>query len=221
MNFVFPRHAALWSAVAARLDTGDISHDSHHVYRVYQTVLRLAPEAGADLDLAGAAALVHDLELTPKESAQRSEAAALSAVAAANPLRDAGYSEAEVACIQAAVRTSSWSRGLPPENPEGAVLQDADRLDAIGAIGIARVFACHQGMAARGTGGRLWHPEDPSAAADRPLDDRRYATDHFRRKLLHLAETMHTPTARAEATRRHAFLESFLDELGHETGVAG
>ena len=105
MDLDHPRHAALWANIAARLESGDISHDPAHVLRVYRAARRLAPEAGADPDLAGAAALVHDLEIVPKESAARSEAAARSAAAAVQPLRDAGYDDGEIARIQAAVRT--------------------------------------------------------------------------------------------------------------------
>ena len=67
----FPRHAALWDRVLARMDGIDIAHDRLHVLRVYRWAIRLAPEAGADADLTGAAALVHDLVNIPKEDRDR------------------------------------------------------------------------------------------------------------------------------------------------------
>ena len=199
MDLGYPRHRALWASLGPRVSTDDLAHDGDHVLRVYAWAVRLAPEAGADPDLAGAAALVHDLDPIPKESADRALGGERAALAALPLLLEAGYSEAEIAEIQAAVASSSWSRGRAPAGPVGVVLQDADRLDAIGAIGVARTFATAQGMASRGTAGRLWEPQDPFASSGRALDDRRQAVDHFARKLLKLAAGMHTPSARAEA----------------------
>jgi len=96
----------------------------------------------------------------------------------------------------------------------GVVLQAADRLDAIGAIGIARCMGCAQAMV--GPESRFYHPEDPLAAQDRPLDDRRYAVDHFKAKLLKLTEGMHLPTARREAQLRHDTMIAWLDALQRE-----
>ncbi|MFT5683831.1 MAG: hypothetical protein ACI8RZ_004763 [Myxococcota bacterium] len=217
MRLSHPRHEALLALVRPRMSgKTDLAHDLDHVFRVYRWAIRLSSEAGVDADLAGAAALVHDLVNVPKESPDRPMGSALSAVAGAEILPQARYTEPEVTQIVAAVATCSWSRGLPPTSPLGAVLQDADRLDAIGAIGIARNFACAQAMAGRGTSGRFYHPDDPLGQTDRPLDDRRNAADHYTLKLLRLAQTMHTPTATAEAARRHAFLLSFLKQLGAE-----
>jgi len=212
-----PRHDALLALIRPGLEAEtDLAHDLDHVLRVYRWAVRLAAEAGADPDLAGAAALVHDLVNVPKESDLRSMGSTLSAAAGAAVLPRAGYADEEVEAVVEAVRTCSWSRGLPPSSPLGAVLQDADRLDAIGAIGIARNFACAQAMASRGTAGRFYHPSDPLGKTERVLDDRRNAADHYAIKLLRLAETMHTPTARAEGAQRHAFLQAFLVQLGVE-----
>jgi uncharacterized protein len=131
-------------------------------------------------------------------------------------LAAAGYAAGECAAIADAVRTSSWSRGLAPNGPLGAVLQDADRLDAIGALGLMRNLACAQHMARPERAGGFYHPGDPFAAGGRKLDDKAWATDHLPAKLLRLAAGMHTATARAEAARRHAFLEAWLAELARE-----
>lgn len=212
----FPRHRLLWRGLVPLLDPADTSHDRYHLQRVYLWVLRLAAEAGADPDLAGAAALVHDLVLIPKESAGRALAADLSADRAAPLLVQAGYSPSEWQEIAAAVRTSSWSRGLPPANPIGLALREADRLDALGALGIARNFATCQAMASRGQRVRFCHPADPLGASARALDDTRQALDHFQIKLLRLAGTLTLPTACAEAARRHQFLLAFLQEFARE-----
>jgi uncharacterized protein len=140
----------------------------------------------------------------------------LSAVAGRALLQDSGFETEEVEEIVEAVRTSSWSRGLPPTTSLGAILQDADRLDAIGALGAARNFACAQEMASRSGTGRLYDPQDPCGRTDRALDDRLNAMDHWMKKLLTLADGMHTPAARAEAAHRHAFLGLFIEELQRE-----
>lgn len=214
--FAAPRHAALWALVAPRTDTEDLAHDVDHVLRVYAWAVRIARDEGEDVDLCGAAALVHDLVNIPKESRDRPLGGELSAVAGREPLEGAGYAPAEVAACVEAVRTSSWSRGLAPTGAVGRVLQDADRLDALGAIGAARNFACAQAMATRGAPGRFYDPDDPFGESDRPLNDVRNAMDHWPRKLFRLRAGFHTPTAQREADRRHRFLEAFWEELRRE-----
>lgn len=212
----FPRHARLWLSVEPRLPPGELAHDASHIARVYVWAVALAAEAAADADCCGAAALVHDLVFVPKDSAERAQGGERSAAEAPAALRAAGYADAEIALIADAVRTSSWSRGLEPTNAVGIVLQDADRLDAIGATGLMRNLACAQWMSRPEKPGTLYHAGDPLATSGRALDDRRHAVDHCFAKLLKLAATMRLPGARREAARRHAWLEGFLAELGHE-----
>ena len=211
-----PRHASLWTQVCDLTQGPDLAHDTEHVLRVYRWAITLAPEASADPDLTGAAALVHDLVQIPKEHRDRPLGSERSAEASRGLLAEAGYTEPEVAQIVEGVRTCSWSRGLAPTGPIGTALQDADRLDAIGAIGIARTFATAQAMASRGQPSRFYDPDDPCADNGRALDDRRQPVDHFYAKLLKLAQTMHTQTAREEAAKRHARMLSFLSDLSSE-----
>jgi len=216
----YPRHRLLWPSVLAALPPGELAHDQHHILRVYDWAVRLAPEAGADPDLCGAAALLHDLVVVPKDAADRASASERSAHSALPLLDAAGYAAAESRVISEAVRTCSWSRGLRPSAPAGCVLQDADRLDAIGAIGLMRTVACAQWMSRGGSDSAFYHPQQPFSGGLRPLDDRHFAIDHCYAKLLHLSASMHLPGAQAEAQRRHGFLEAFLAELGHEVGPA-
>ncbi|MBA2482676.1 MAG: phosphohydrolase [Planctomycetes bacterium] len=212
----FARHAPLLALVEPRLPAGELAHDRDHLARVYHWAILLAPEAGADPDLCGATALVHDLVFVPKDSVDRAQGGERSAAAAGETLAACGYAEADIGAIADAVRTSSWSRGLAPVNPIGVVLQDADRLDAIGAVGLMRNLACAQYMSRADRPGRFYHREDPLAASGRALDDRLHAVDHCFAKLLKLASGMKLPSAQAEARRRHAFLEAFLAELARE-----
>jgi uncharacterized protein len=213
---VIDRHAALRALVLPHLPAGELAHDQHHLDRVYRWAMRLAPEADADPDWCGAAALVHDLAFVAKDSPERSTGGERSAAAAPAVLARAGYDAEAIAVIAEAVRTSSWSRGLAPTNPVGAVLQDADRLDALGAIGLLRTAACGQHMSRAERPGRFYDPSDPLADGGRRLDDRMQVMDHLPAKLLRLAASMHTATARVEAARRHATLTAFAAELARE-----
>jgi uncharacterized protein len=214
-----PRLQALDALVEEVLPRDDLSHDMHHVRRVASWAARLAPELGADPERAVAAGLCHDLDPTPKEGPDRSAGGARAAAAAPALLRAAGFEDDAVQAICAAISTCSWSAGAAPSGPLGAALQDADRLDAIGAIGIARNMACAAVMHARSGQGALVHPSDP-AGHGRPLDDRRFAADHYPIKLLRLANRMHSPTAQAEADRRHARLLAFYADLLDEADAA-
>ncbi len=195
----------------------DIAHDAEHVARVYRWCLRLAEEGGADPELVGAAGLVHDLVDIPKDHPDRPLGGERSAEAAADLLPGMGYQRTEVEAIVEAVRTCSWSRGLTPSAAEGRVLQDADRLDAIGVIGLARCFATGQRMCARTRAGAFYDPADPDATA-RELDDRHYSLDHVATKMRKLPAAMHTATARAEAALRMQALEAAVAALRREIG---
>jgi uncharacterized protein len=212
----FARHALVWQAVEPRLPPGELAHDRFHIARVYRWSLRLALEAGADADLAGATALVHDLAFVPKDSPDRAQGGERSAALAGDVLIAAGYTLSDASAIAEAVRTSSWSRGLAPTNALGVVLQDADRLDAIGAVGLLRTVACAQYMSRPQRPGRFYHDTDPFAVSERALDDKAQAIDHCYAKLLKLAEGLRLPTARAEGAVRHAALLTFLDDLRRE-----
>jgi uncharacterized protein len=215
----FARHQAVWQQVERHLPAGELAHDRSHIARVYAWSLRLAAEGGAPADLAGAMALVHDLAFIPKDSPERAAGGERSAIMAEAVLSAAGYHAEEVSEIAEAVRTSSWSRGLAPTNALGIVLQDADRLDAIGAIGLMRTFACGQFMSRPERPGRFYHPDDPGAVSGRALDDRSFALDHCYAKLLHLAAGMRLPSAQAEAQRRHATIVGFLGQLQSELAI--
>ena len=192
---------------------GDAAHDLAHVRRVVAQARRLAEAEGADLGVVVPAAWLHDCVTVPKGSPDRARASRLAADAAGAWLRAEGFPAALVPAVEHAVAAHSWSAGIAPETPEAAVVQDADRLDALGAIGIARLYATAGAM-----GAALAHPTDPLHETARPPDDRRWATDHVFAKLLRLPATMRTAAGRREAERRAGFLRQFLDQLRSEVG---
>jgi uncharacterized protein len=195
----------------AALAVPDPTHDTAHALRVAVWTLRLG---GADVDAREgvAAALLHDAVNPPKDSPERATASERSAARARERLAALGFGAAAMERVSAAIRDHSWSRGAEPESALGCALQDADRLEALGAIGLLRCVSTGVRM-----GGAWFHPDDPWAAS-RPLDDTRYSVDHFFTKLLLVPQSMRTVAGRAEAGRRAAWLRAFLEQLGSELG---
>ena len=212
------RHNRLWNAILPTLTHDDLAHDWLHVQRVTEWCIKIARSVGADEDLAGAAGLLHDLINIPKESDLRSMGSTLSAQAGVQYLKDVGYSSEEIDTITQAIATCSWSRGLAPTNIIGTVLQDADRLDAIGAIGVMRNIACAQAMRGRKHSGLFYHPSHPVPWNEQTklLNDKEHALDHFFCKLLLLKDGMHTDIAKSEANTRHQWMLAFLTEIERE-----
>ena len=170
-------------------------HDAEHTMRVYRNALMIAAhEPGCDLEVVALAALLHDADdhkLFHTEG--NANARAFLNVNSVDPERT------EQICRAVNSVSFSRNRGRRPETAEGRIVQDADRLDAIGAVGIARTFAY---------GGEHGRPLDASVR-------------HFHEKLLLLKDEMNTETARKIAEERHAFMLAFLDELALETGGPG
>lgn len=203
-------------AIVTRHDDGDDgSHDLHHARRVKINASEIVAREGAgDLRVLTAAAYLHDLVNVPKDSPQRSEASRLSADAAGPILHELGFSESETEAIQHCIIAHSFSARIAPETLEAKILQDADRMEALGALGIARTFY---------VGGKLnsvlFDGADPFAS-DRELNDSKFAVDHFKTKLLGLADTMQTTAGKEVAEQRTEFMRHFLDQLASEIGGA-
>lgn len=146
----------------------------------------------------------------PKNDPGRANASTLSAQAARPILRTLGFNEAEIEATAHAIAAHSFSAGIAPVTLEAKAVQDADRLEALGAIGLARVF-----VVAGQLGRALFHGDDPFAQ-HRPLDDARYAVDHFAVKLLRLPATMQTEAGKRLALERAAVMRDFLRSLAAE-----
>lgn len=123
-----------------------------------------------------------------------------------------GFSEGETTLVVDAVRDHSFSRGAIPQSLLGRALQDADRLEALGVLGVFRCIATGVHMNAT-----FFDADDPWAQS-RELDDHRFSVDHFFTKLLRLPEGFLTDAGRAEATRRANVMRTMLAELGREIG---
>lgn len=202
--------------IAAQLVGADGAHDLDHVERVVANARRLAAVENGRLEVIVPAAWLHDCVIVPKNSPDRSIASRLAAAKAAEFLTQIDYPAVEHGPIAHAIEAHSFSAGIRPTTLEAKIVQDADRLDSLGAIGVIRCL-----LTGASFGTALYHPLDPFGDnPDRPLDDKAYSIDHFYVKLLKLAETMQTNAGREEAAQRTRFLQAFLDQLRREIGPA-
>ena len=193
-------------------------HDWYHINRVWQLTRQIAAQEGANREIAELGALVHDIAdwkfHDGDDSVGPREAEAL--------LRREGAPDDVIAAVVDIVATISYKGAgvtTAMQTLEGQCVQDADRLDAIGAIGIARCFAYG------GHAGRLMHdPDEPpvlhqTAAAYKA--SKGASLNHFYEKLFLLKDRMNTPTGRALAEPRHQFMEDFVAQFLAEWNVAG
>jgi uncharacterized protein len=199
--------------VRERMQGEATGHDWWHVHRVRAAALRLAAEEGADPFVVELAALLHDVadhkfhggDETAGPRAAREWLAGLGV--------DVDTVE-HVARIVAELSFKGAGVPTPMRTPEGAVVQDADRLDAMGAIGVARAFAYG------GSRGRSLH--EPGAVPEAQATFAAYKTggsptvNHFHEKLLLLRDRMNTAGARRAAEARHRFMEEFLERFHRE-----
>jgi uncharacterized protein len=202
--------ARLSEVARARAAGNGPAHDFSHVRRVVATARRIGSAEGADLEIVVPAALLHELFNYPKDHPQSSLSGEVCADHAAQLLRSEHCPDHLIAAICDCIRNHAFSRGITPATIEGKVLQDADRLDAIGAIGIARCFATLGEMRSP-----LYHPDDPFCRSRTP-DDKAWGLDHFYRKLLRIPDGLHTPTAQVIAADRLRLMKEFLSQLERE-----
>ena len=188
----------------------DPGHGLVHVRRVVATASRLCVAEGARGEIVLPSAWLHDCVHIAKDSPERSSASRVAAARAVGFLAASGYPAGCLPDIRHAIEAHSFSAGIAPRTIEAMVVQDADRLDALGAIGIARCIAVGAVL-----GRPIYQHDDPFCEA-READDTGASVDHFYTKLLKLADTMQTEAGRREARRRSDFMQGYLDQLRSE-----
>lgn len=185
----------------------DPAHDWAHIGRVAVTAKVLSENEQVNLDCILAGVYCHDLINLPKDHPDRSQASTLSALEAGPLLEAAEFDEASIFMVKNVIIEHSFSKGLKPSCLEAAIVQDADRLDALGSIGILRCAAVNTQMKAS-----FYETFDPLAQM-RELDDRSFMLDHYFAKLFKLPELMNTPRAQALAHKRVEFMKGFITQL--------
>lgn len=204
-------HDKIKQKVKRILEGRDPAHDFYHIMRVYKNAKVIGRHERANMDILLPAALLHDLVVYPKGSSKSSRSSDESADMAKKILERYSFSQDQINQICYCIREHSYSKGLIPASLEGRILQDADRLDALGAIGIARTFSV-SGSEKR----TFYNPDDPFCRSNRNLNDKQWTLDHFQTKLLKLEATMHTKTAKKIARERTRFMTHFMRQLQKE-----
>jgi uncharacterized protein len=198
----------------SHLSFDDGSHDLGHFQRVWRAAQYIDKEEGfvADQLVLLASAYFHDLVSIPKNHPTRHESSRLSSEVAAGLLEGyfAGFPHDKIEAVRHAIHAHSFSAKVEPRTIEAKILQDADRMEAVGAIGLARVFYTAGQLDAK-----LFDPDDPLATKREP-DDRLYALDHFSLKLLKLPALMNTRTGKRLAEANAAYLVDFLRKINAE-----
>ena len=200
-------------AFVAELISTDGAHDLAHVQRVVANAKRYATTEQADLAVVIPAAWLHDCVSIPKSWPDRSRASSLAANKAAERLLAWGYPRATIDGIHHAIVAHSYSAGIEARTLEAKIVQDADRIDALGAIGISRCL-----LVGGNINRSLYSAIDPFCETRQP-DDGEYCIDHFFSKLFGIAETLHTDAARQDAKERVGFMRQFLARLAAEISV--
>ncbi|WP_154222963.1 HD domain-containing protein [Marinicella rhabdoformis] len=200
----------VFSAHVAQIEAVDAGHDINHIKRVVKAAKQFAEAEQADMAVILPAAWLHDCVQVAKDSPLRKKASRLAADEAKKLLAEWGYPEQYHEAVAHAVAAHSFSANIPCETLEAKVVQDADRMDALGAIGIARTMLVGQSF-----GNPLLASDDPFCESRTP-NDQTSIIDHFYTKLLGLKDSFQTDSAKAEAQERHDYMVTFLKQLAHE-----
>ncbi len=201
---------ALFLDLLEKYSVRDSAHDHHHIHRVVTNARRLTTAENADLLVVMPAAWLHDCVIVPKSSPHRKQASILAARQTVAWLEEHQWPHGRLDEIAHAIEAHSFSAGIAPLTIEARVVQDADRLDALGAVGLARTLML---------GGELrrefYAAVDPFCES-READDSVYTLDHLYSKLLTLEDTMQTAAGKNEARQRTEFLRRFQNQLKDE-----
>ena len=192
------------------LNATDAAHDLNHTLRVVNNCKLLMKIETVDSNIVIISAWLHDVVTLPKNHPNKTNSSQLSADYAVPYLKKWGCSPHEIKEIKHCIIAHSFSANIHPETIEAKLLQDADRLDSLGAIGVSR---CLQ------IGGAinipLYNRNDPFCTNREP-EDKNNSIDHFYKKLFLLPCTLHTSEARKMAEQRVVFMRKFLEELNQE-----
>jgi len=193
-----------------KISNDDPSHDFEHAFRVMKNAELISKSEKVDLDIIIPAALFHDIVNYPKHDPKANYATDESALVAEEILKKLNYSKDKIEKVKHCISNCSFSKGVKHEMIEAQILQDADGLEATGAISIMRTF-CSTGTMRR----PFYNSEDPFCKSREP-DSKKQALDLFYARLLKVKDRMYTKTAKKIAERRTKFLYLFLDELNKE-----
>lgn len=193
--------------VARARSSSDPAHDFMHVERVLRNAKVIMNEVPADTEVVFPAVLLHEIFNYPKGHPRSKYSGDVCAEQANEVLVKFDYPLHKREKVLDSIRFHSFSRGVVPQHIEGKIMQDADRLDALGAIGIARLFATCADMK------RPFYDSTDPFAHNRELDDKTNGLDHFYTKLFKLVDGMHTDVAKEIALQRTQFMQDYIRQF--------
>lgn len=193
------------------------AHDWHHVERVAtlaETLIERHPADGIDDRVVSLAVFLHDIGREKEDRGEIDDHAEWGAMEAGRILEDVGASPETIDHVQHCVRAHRYSNAVEPETPEAELVSDADNLDALGAIGIARTFA-HGGA----LGQPMYDPETPVADDDTAAGGTQY--NHLHKKILELPDRMYTDVGRELADERATVVRDYITQFDRELAGEG
>jgi uncharacterized protein len=192
-------------------DGASLAHDWHHVRRVARLAETLVEESADDLDdqVLFAAVWLHDIGRGREDRGEIEDHAEWGADEAADVLRDLGADAETIERVRHCIRAHRYSNDVDPETREAELLSDADNLDALGAVGIARVFAYGGEL-----GQPIHDPDLPPETDDSIAGETQF--NHIHEKILDLPERMYTDAGRELADERAAYVAAFADRFERE-----
>ncbi len=190
----------------------DSAHDLAHIKRVVKNAVQISEleNTPSDVTIIRAAAWLHDCVILAKNHPERYKASTLAAKKAGDFLSDTDFPANKITAVMHAIEAHSYSAGIPPKTIEAKIVQDADRMDALGAIGIARCIQVGSSF-----GASLYNPDDPFCK-NRKTNEKNWIIDHFYEKLFKLPDLMHTQSAKKIAQVRVEYMKEFLKILRKE-----
>lgn len=198
------------------IETGtvlDTAHYIYHIKRVVENAKIILSRHPADEEIILPAAWLHDCVVLAKDHPNRQKASRMAAIKATDFLREAGYPVEKLDAVSHAIIAHSFTADIKPETMEAKIVQDADRLDALGAIGIARCIIVGAKL-----NRPLYNAFDP-LCEERDPDDSKWTIDHFFTKLFKLPGLMHTDTAKEIAEKRIIYMKEYLKTLKDEITI--
>jgi uncharacterized protein len=222
------KYRQLKTIVGKEMEGASPAHDINHVMRVYNLCLKLAKyEPSVDLDVLRTAALLHDIARTREDKDGRAampgiDHAILGAETSGKILRELGYPEEKIEHIKHCIVAHRFRGGNPPRTIEAKILSDADKLDVLGATGIARSFTIG------GENGQKIYSDTPldkyikenlvdGKANGRIIDPSKHASNlEFETKFRHIPDKLHTRKAGEIARERLEYMKQFFERLKNE-----
>ncbi len=199
--------------VKSELENAEGGHDWWHIYRVWKTAKQIAASEPVDIRVVELGALLHDIADSKFHDGDET----IGPRKASEFLTSIGVDQKTIDHVILIIQNISFGGGNFEKkfhSPELEVVQDADRLDALGAIGIARTFN-YGGFKNRAI-------YDPNIPPELNMTKAEYkkstapSVNHFYEKLLLLKDLMNTPTGKKMAEQRHQFMETYLDQFYQE-----